>query len=140
MNLNSIKRGFTSTNPEKGLRNLPGAMKADRIDNSPSTIRVKGRYISQDTDTVGRFFGMMGYIHAWLYVILFPCSIFVGDDYLFSPISIFIIGLAMVHGCALFADGLRNSDAPWATKGIKIFWIFTLVMLVTSIVASMLWN
>ncbi len=48
-----------------------------------------------------------------------------------------IIGFAMVHGCAMFADGLRNSNAPWATKGIKIFWIFTLLFIVYGVVASM---
>ncbi len=138
MNLNSIKRGFTSTNPEKGLRGLPGAMKADRIDDSSSTIRVKGRYIPGNTDRVGQFFGMMGYIHAWLFVILFPCTLIAGDDSIFSPMSIFIIGFAMVHGCAMFADGLRNSNAPWATKGIKIFWIFTLLFIVYGVVASMI--
>lgn len=138
MNLNSIKRGFTRTNPERGLRSLPGSMKADRIDNSSSTIRVKGQYISQGNDKIGRFFGMMGYIHAWLYAILLPCSIVGGDDYIFSPLSIFIIGFAMVHGCAMFADGLRNSNAPWATKGIKIFWLFTLLVIVYGIIASMI--
>ena len=138
MNLNSIKRGFTSTNPEKGLRNLSGARKADRIDDSTSTMRVKGRYISGGNDKIGQFFGMMGYIHAWLYVILMPCSLVAGDDYISSPISIFIIGFAIVHGCAMFADGLRNSNAPWATKGIKIFWIFSLLLVVYGVVASMM--
>jgi len=137
MNLNSIKRGFTSTNPEKGLRNLSGARKADRIDDSTCTIRVKGQYISGGNDKVGRFFGMMGYIHAWLFVILFPCTLIAGDNYISSPLSVFIIGFAIVHGCAMFADGLRNSNAPWATKGIKIFWIFTLLLAVYSIVVAM---
>ncbi len=139
--MNRFKKGYTGTNPERGLRNLPGAMKADRIDNSSSTIRVKGRYISQDTDRIGGFFGMMGYIHAWLYVILMPCTLLVDPNavsLIFTPISVFIIGFAMVHGCALFADGLRGSNAPWASKGIKIFWLFNLLLMVYGIVASMI--
>ncbi len=141
MNLNRYKKGFTGTNPERGLRSLPGARKSDRHDNNSGTIRVKGRYISQDTDRMGKFFGMTGYIHAWLYVILLPwvllSEINMGSV-TFTPLSIFIIGFAMVHGCALFADGLRNSDAPWANKGIKIFWIFTLLVLVYGAIASVM--
>ncbi len=141
MNLNRYKKGFTSTNPERGLRSLPGASRPERHAGSPGTIRVKGRYISQDTDKTGRVFGMMGFITSWLYVILLPWSLLAEiniGSVMFTPLSIFIIGFAVVHGCALFADGLRNSDAPWATKGIKIFWSLTLLVIVYAVIASLM--
>ena len=126
MNLNRLKRGFTRTNPERGLYSLPGAQKPDRHKERSTTVRVKGRYIPQDTDRMGQLFGMMGYIHAWLYVILMPCAMLAENTMDFDPLSVFLIGLAVVHGCAMAADGLRHSEAPWARKGIKIFWISTL--------------
>jgi len=138
MNLNSIKRGFTHTNPERGLHSLPGAIKSERHDKGPSVVRVKGQYIPQDTDRAGQFFGMMSYIHAWIYIILLPCTIFAEDSLIFNPLSVFLIGLVTVHGCAMVADGLRNSDAPWARKGIKIFWIASLAFLLMSIVLGVI--
>jgi len=138
MNLNRFKKGFTSTNPERGLHNLPGAIKSERHDEGPSVVRVKGRYIPQDNDRAGQFFGIMGYIHAWIYVILLPCTIFAKDSLVFNPLSVFLTGLVIVHGCALAADGLRNSDAPWARKGIKIFWLASLVFLLTSILLGVI--
>jgi len=80
----------------------------------------------------------MGYIHAWIYVILLPCTIFAKDSLVFNPLSVFLTGLVIVHGCALAADGLRNSDAPWARKGIKIFWLASLVFLLTSILLGVI--
>lgn len=136
MNLNRLKRGFTRTDPERGLRNLPGATKSDRMDDSLSTIRVKGRYIPTNTDRAGQLFGMMGYIHSWLYLVLLSCTVFATNTLEFSPLSIFLIGFAVVHGCAMAADGLRHSEAPWARKGIKIFWLTTLAFSVYGIVVS----
>lgn len=136
MNLNRLKRGFTRTNPEKGLRDLPGARKSERHNHDEETIRIKGRYIPSDTDRIGHYFGIMGYLHAWIYVILLPCSIFSDEHYMFSPLSIFLIGLFIVHGCAMFADSFRHSEAPWARKGIKIFWICTLAWSVFGIINS----
>lgn len=133
MNMNSIKRGFTRTNPERGLHSLSGAMKSERHHEGPSVVRVKGRYIPQDTDRAGQFFGMMSYIHAWIYVILLPCTILAKDSLDFNPLAVFLIGSAIVHGCAMAADGLRNSGAPWARKGIKIFWLVSLLCLLMSI-------
>ena len=138
MNLNRFKKGFTSTNPERGLHNLPGAMKSERHDEGPSVVRVKGQYIPQDTDRAGQFFGMMSYIHAWIYVILLPCTILAQDSLAFNPLAVFLIGLAIVHGCAMAADGLRYSDAPWARKGIKIFWIASLICLLMSILLGVI--
>lgn len=93
---------------------------------NPGAIRVKGRYIPQDTDRAGQVFGMMGYIHAWIYAVLLPCSLYSVDHYFFSPLSVFLIGMFVVHGCALVADGLRHSEAPWARRGIMLFWASTL--------------
>lgn len=138
MNLHRFKKGYTGANPERGLRDLVGAQKAGKRIGGPTAVRVKGRYISDGNDRIGQLFGMMGYIHAWLTVLLFPCSMFAADDHIFSPISTFIIGFAVVHGCAMFADGLRNSDAPWARRGIKIFWISTLVFLLGSVAFSLI--
>lgn len=135
MNLNTLKRGFTKTNPEKGLRSLPGAQKTERRTSSP-TIRVKGRYITQSTDRLGHFLGLLSYIHAWLYTILLPCS-FLSDTGIFSPISVFILGFALVHGYALFADGLHHSEVPWARRALKIFWLSTLCLAMVGFVISM---
>ena len=118
-------------------RACQGAMKSGRKNEGPSVVRVKGRYIPQDTDRAGQFFGMMGYIHAWIYVILLPCTIFAEDSHIFNPFAVFIIGLSVVHGCAMAADGLRNSDALWARKGIKIFWLASLICLLMSILLKM---
>ncbi|MFK7910664.1 MAG: hypothetical protein AB8F34_08675 [Akkermansiaceae bacterium] len=129
MNLNRFKKGYTGTNPERGLRSLAGAVKADKHIDNPGAVRVKGRYIPRDTDRIGHFFGMMGYIHAWLYVILLPCSIYADShSVIFSPMAVFMVGMFVVHGCAIIADGLRHTEAPWARKGIKIFWIATLTL------------
>lgn len=66
MNLNNIKRGFTRTNPEKGLHSLPGAQKSDRRENRPHTIRVKGAYIEHDHNTVGKVLGISAWGLAWI--------------------------------------------------------------------------
>ena len=113
-------------------------MKSERHDEGPSVVRVKGQYIPQDTDRAGQFFGMMSYIHAWIYVILLPCTILAQDSLAFNPLAVFLIGLAIVHGCAMAADGLRYSDAPWARKGIKIFWIASLICLLMSILLGVI--
>lgn len=105
---------------------------------NPGAIRVKGRYIPQDTDRAGQVFGMMGYIHAWIYAVLLPCSLYAVDHYFFSPLSVFLIGMFVVHGCALVADGLRHSEAPWARRGIMLFWASTLGWAAFGAIASLL--
>ncbi|MBT8044723.1 MAG: hypothetical protein KJO79_07210 [Verrucomicrobiae bacterium] len=136
MNLHRFKKLIGKNNPEKGLYSLPGAQKADRHIQNAGTIRVKGRYIPGDTERMGRFFGMMAYIHAWLYVLLLPSSMYTGDHDFFSPLSVFLIGMFLIHGCAIAADGLRNSNAPRAVWGIKIFWISTVFFFVGRIVLA----
>lgn len=134
MNLHRFKRTIGKTNPEKGLRSLPGAQKRDHRDKLPSTVRVKGRYISQDHSTLGSFFGVMGYIHAWIFALGMTLSLFASSMKDLNPITIFFLGFAVVHGCAFLTDGLSNSNSPWAGKSIKIFWIGTAICAAISII------
>ena len=126
MNLHKFKKGFRCTNPAKGLYDLPGAIKSERDITDQGNIRVKGQYIPSNTDTLGKFFGILGYTCAWLYVILMPCSVFLSKyTKLISPLGVFIMGMFLIHGFAIFADGMRHKEARWARKGIKIFWLGT---------------
>ncbi len=137
MNLNQLKRGFTRTNPERSLHALPGAQKTEHHDPTDTTVRVKGRYISGDTDRTGRFFGITGFISAWIYAILLPCSAFfeIRLGWLeFGPFAVFLTGFTLIHGCAMFADGLRPSGTPWARRGIKTFWITSLAFFFLGVV------
>jgi uncharacterized membrane protein YecN with MAPEG domain len=138
MNLNRLKRGFTKTNPERGLHQLPGSKKSTAHGINSHSIRVKGQYIPGNTDRIGRAFGLMGYALAWLYFILLPCSMLTKNSTVFYPLPLFVIGFALVHGCAMFDDGLRQSKTPWASRGIKTFWISTLFFGLIGIIASML--
>ncbi len=134
MNLHRFKKLIGKNDPEKGLRDLPGARKADKRIEGPETVRVKGRYIPPNTDNAGMAFGVFGFIMACIYAVLLPCSFFAVNTMIFSPLAVFILGFATVHGCAIFADSLRHSEAPWARKGIKIFWICTLLTFASSLI------
>ena len=128
MKMNRIKKGFTTIAPEHGLSSLPGAVKTERDPNSESTVRVKGTYIPRNTDRTGKFFGIMCLLLACTYVIALPCTIFNIAGLSIPPLAIFAIGMFVIHGCSMLANSLRHvSEAPWARKGIKIFWISTLV-------------
>lgn len=131
MNLNSFKRGFTKTNPEKGLHHLPGARKSDRKEEGPETIRVKGIYVAENHHTAGRVFGILSYGLAWvcnsILMIITTVSVmqftsdshYLGDNALIAYIALAVI----LHTFVIVADNLRNSDAPWARKSIITFWI-----------------
>jgi len=128
MNLNTIKRGFSKTNPEKGLHSLPGAHKEDHRDDKQGTItiRVSGKYIpSNDDVAAGKAFGILGYIIAWTSAIALVVNTVLlatnSSNTNYVPAS-FILGCAFVHGCSIFADTMRNTEAPWARKGIIVFW------------------
>lgn len=130
MNPNRFKRMFLPTNPEKSLRNLPGAQKSERRDHGFSTVRVKGHYIPPRTDTTGKYFGFTGLIYACFHAILLPYVIFANKEPLLPPLAALLIGFAIVHGCALFADGLRHSESPRARRGILIFWASNILWLI----------
>ncbi|BDS06377.1 hypothetical protein NT6N_14170 [Oceaniferula spumae] len=138
MNLNKFKKTIGKTNPEKGLRDLAGARKAEYHHNDQGAIRVKGKYISHDYDRFGRVFGITAYLLAWLYVPCTVLSFFLPPGSIWNPFSIFLTGMFAVHGFALVADGLRNSNAPWAMKGIKIYWMGVILLIVLSMIISML--
>lgn len=129
MNLNTIKRGFTKTNPEKGLRNLPGAQKSERRDLMPGSVRVSGQYISSSYNKTGKIIGLLAYTIAWicnLLIILlvlqhfspFGSTLGTSDFFLTSYV---VLGVIM-HIMVIFADGMQNSNAPWARKSIIVFW------------------
>jgi|GEM_PF-5639293 hypothetical protein len=129
MNLNTLKRGFSRTNPEKGLRSLPGAQKSEHRDDLSGSIRVKGQYIVQDHDRAGRVLGIMAYGVSWIcngiILCLFILSLppFVSEmlwERALLPIYL-VLGFVL-HIMVMLADGMRNSNAPWARKSIIVFW------------------
>lgn len=137
MNLNKFKKTIGKNNPEKGLRNLVGAQKDERRDSSSGTIRVTGKYISGDKELnlTGRVLGLIAYISAWITGLLMLVSLLMPSVNLPHPFATFIFGLLVVNGCAMLADGFRGSDAPWAMKGIIIFWSAAVLTFVISLVS-----
>lgn len=136
MNLNRFKKGFTKTNPERGLHTLPGVHRPDRAGDETSTVRVKGRYIPSGTDNTGKVFGILSFTVACLCTVLFPLSFFAGKDADLSPLAVFVMGLFLVHGFAIFADSLRHSESIWSRRGIKLFWLSSLVWIMIGWIIS----
>jgi hypothetical protein len=138
MNLQPLKRNFGKTNPEKGLRSLPGCHKGDHKDDKLGTIRVSGKYIPSDHDALGLAFGFLGYTIAWISVISLVINTFLvttsSDGDTNYVIASFVLGCALVHGCAIFADTMRNTEAPWTRKGIIVFWSGVLLSVVLGLI------
>ena len=138
MNLNTIKRGFSKTNPEKGLRSLPGALKGEHKKDKLGTIRVSGKYIPSDHDALGLTFGILGYTIAWISAISLVINTFLvttsSDGDTNYVIGSFVLGCAFVHGCSIFADAMRKTEAPWARKGIIVFWSGVLLSVVLGLI------
>ncbi len=70
---------------------------------------------------------MMSYIHAWIYVILLPCTIFAKDSNIFNPLSVFLTGLVIVHGCALVAAAemvlsIFPGEPSWVSSPVGEMW------------------
>ena len=129
MNLNTLKRGFTRTNPERGLRSLPGAQKSERRDDDDHSIRVKGVYIPLKHETAGRILGTCALGIAWictgilisLFTLTFlPISWQTGmDDY---ALTSYVVLAVIMHILVIVADGITNSNAPRARKSVIVFW------------------
>lgn len=137
MNLNTLKRGFTKTNPEKGLRSLPGAQKSVHREEGSGGIRVKGQYITHDHNTAGIVLGVMAYGFSWCCNVillllaaqsLLPFLAELAWGSLLLP-AYLVLGF-VIHIMVMVADGLRNSNAPWARKSIIVFWVGTGLFLV----------
>jgi len=129
MNLNTLKRGFSRTNPEKGLRSLPGAQKSEHRDDLSGSIRVKGQYIAHDHDKAGRILGMMAYGASWicngiifLLITLSLLPFFPGVSWERALLPIYVVLGFVIHIMVMVADGMRNSNAPWARKSMIVFW------------------
>ena len=139
MNLNTIKRGFSKTNPEKGLRSLPGAHKEDHRDNQQNTIRISGKYIpNKENVDAGKALGMLGYVVAWVSGVTLVMNTVMlttnsGGNTGYAATAL-ALGGALVHGCSIFADTMRNTEAPWARKGIVVFWSGVLLSLVLGLI------
>ena len=101
-------------------------------------MRVKGRYINQSDGGLGKALGMLGYILGWIsagLLVGLTVSAKISDlDFIAEMLPAFVLGFAFVHGCALFAEGLRGQEALWARKGIIIFWWGTLISIVLGVV------
>ncbi|MGB0775905.1 MAG: hypothetical protein ACPGUY_08665 [Akkermansiaceae bacterium] len=136
MNLNSIKRGFTRTNPEKGLGNLPGAQKSEHRRNTQPTVRVSGQYISSSDHPVGKLLGGLGYLLSWISIAVMFYFVLHAHEVEKPTLNVvlpsFFLGVLLVHGCAIMAEGFRGQEAPRARKGIIIFWCGTLVIIALS--------
>lgn len=145
MNLNTLKRGFTKTNPERGLRSLPGAQKSEHRENRSNSVRVKGLYITDSYDTAGRVIGITAYTLSWLcngiILLLATHSLL---PFITETISTglllggyFIIAF-IIHALVILADGMRDSNAPWARKSIIVFWSGVGILLVLSILLAII--
>ena len=136
MNLHRFKRGFTKTNPEKGLRSLPGALKNERDPSAPSTIKVRGAYISNGYPRAGKFFAISGYILTIVYAI--ALSFISITSYIssggISPLGVCLVGAAVVHGLAMAAEGVCHAESPWSQKSIKLFWTITALWLISTFI------
>lgn len=132
MNLNRFKKGFTKTNPEKGLRSLPGALRNDRDPRIPGTIRVRGTYISSGYPRAGKFFALSGYVLTVGYALALVASYLFTNSYI-SPLGVCIVAAGLVHGCALAAEGVCHAESKWTRKSLKLFWGITGVWLIASI-------
>lgn len=124
MQLNKFKKGFSCIRPERGLKGLVGTQKIELRDKAAETIRVSGTYIPGHKGSIkaGRFFGMLSYITSWLVGGLMLLSSLLPELNLPHPLSSFIFGCVLVHICMMLADGLQNSNSPWARKSVIIFW------------------
>lgn len=147
MNLNTLKRGFTKTNPEKGLRHLPGAQKSDH--RRHDSIRIKGPYIPKDHHGAGKILGITAFSFAWLcngilILIAIQWILPFVTEFIMSDLlrNCYIILGFVIHPLVIMADGLRNSDAPWARKSILVFWgglaLFLAIYIPVTIIMSLL--
>lgn len=129
MNLNTIKRGFSRTQPEKGLSSLPGAQKNPTRLPDSTTVRVKGVYISEPPSPLGKICSISAFclacgcnlillVLATLWVLPLETAPLL-SDYL---LSYYVVFAAILHGFAIVADGTLQSNAPWARKGLIMFW------------------
>lgn len=137
MNLNKFKKNIRTINPERGLKDLVGAKKAELRDQAPGTVRVNGRYISgyKSTRLAGRILGIGAYITAWITGCLMLTSSLLSETSLLQPPALFLIGFLLVHGGVILADGLQNSNAPWARKAVIIFWSMAVLTFVISLIS-----
>ena len=124
MNLNKYKKTINTIQPERGLHNLVGAEKFERTNRDSGAIRVTGKYISghAELNFAGRILGMIAYISSWVAGLFMLGSLILPSLNLPHPFASFIAGLIVVNSSAMLADGFRSSDAPWAMKGLIIFW------------------
>ncbi|NWK55409.1 hypothetical protein HW115_07285 [Verrucomicrobiaceae bacterium N1E253] len=139
MNLNTIKRGFTKTNPERGLHSLPGARRSELRHETPETIRIRGKYISDSHDSTGRVIGILAFFISCIctLILILLCSHwlpFVTPLVHFDTLLAMYVVLGFIlHLMVIIADTMRNSNAPWARKSIIVFWSGIGVLLAISI-------
>ena len=136
MNLNKYKKGFTKIRPERGLKNLVGAQKTELRDKPPETVRVTGTYIPghKETRVAGRVLGIISFLISVIAGGLMLLAVILPNLDTPHPLGSFTLGFLLVHGCVMLADGLQNSDAPWARKAVIIFWSSTVLTFVISLV------
>lgn len=80
---------------------------------------------------------MTGYIFAWLSAMTLVVStalLATNSGNTGYVASAFLIGFAVVHGCAIFADTMRNTEAPWVRKGIIVFWSGVLLSILLGVI------
>lgn len=131
MNLNTLKKGFTCNNPEKGLRSLPGAQKHDRKNRDEQSFRLSGKYIPPKDYGVSKYVGMAAFIASCLSVLgmagAILMSFFGNGNYRGIIMPSFLIGITIVHALSILAESLKGGEVALARKGIKVFWMGLLV-------------
>lgn len=139
MNLNSLKRGFTKTNPDKGLSDLPGANKTGRSAYARGVVRIKGRYVSENYGKLAQVLGSIAYVLSWAssgVILLVPFfSEDVWGNWLLSGYA--VLGF-LLHILVMIADGVGNSNEPKVRKSIKVFWSGLALFLAVSILLEVI--
>ena len=142
MNLNKYKKGFSATNPERGLHSLAGGKKRGRRRLSTNRIPLSGKYIPPSDYGIPVVLSRMAIVISYISVIgmvIFSVAIMLGSE---SSINFFAIsffsGLVGVHLLVTVAESIKGTEITTARKSVKTFWLSILTIISVTIIAATL--
>lgn len=137
MNLNRHKKGFSHTNPEKGLHSLAGAQKNEKRPPRAPTIRVGGTYIPAKDYGIPKVFGIAALAGSFISTICMaiPASkaALANEDPVAAAMTAFILGAIFVHVLSIFAESVKGAEVPLGRKAMKSFWVGVMITVFLSI-------